>query len=208
MGPVIRIVLLLVVHKRAWVVLVLDHPTPPQIVDTLLIARTARDSERVQIHRALNNVRRHRLFLIHHDRVPLQQDILHQTILVLLRLDDALRNDLRRHRAHIVQVGVPELQQCLFLEPALVDEESVHDAGPELSTARFPRSGNDPRRDDVRVRAGYGVFLELAGYDFFEQVSQAERDFRYFGGGDGGDHGLFVVGREDWKKSAMNDRTE
>ena len=96
-------------HEPARVPVVLHQPAAPQVRDAFLVPAAADHAQAVQVHRPLYRVRRLRLRPVHHDRVPLQQQRFEQVRLVLLLLDDLLRQHFARRRPHVVQVRVPQL---------------------------------------------------------------------------------------------------
>ena len=75
----------------------------------------------MQIYSPFNGVRRFRLLPVDQDRVALQQEFLEQIALVLLHLDDLLREHFTGCRARVVHVRIPELEHRLSSEPAVAD---------------------------------------------------------------------------------------
>lgn len=76
-----------------------------------------------------------------------------------------------------MQIGVPELDVGLPLEPAKADEQAVDDAGLVLFPTRFSGRSNDVGGNDGAVGFGNFPFFELAGDDLFDLVFEPERDF-------------------------------
>jgi hypothetical protein len=142
---------------RTTHILILHQPSPPKIINTLLIARTPRNPQCVQIHRPLNNIRRHRLLPIQHYTISLQQNILQQIILIVLRLNDLFRNHFTSNSSYIMKLCIPELDHGLFLEPSFVHEESVDDAGAIILFACFFGCVDDFFGDDCGVGFGDGL---------------------------------------------------
>lgn len=98
-----------------------------------------------------------------------------------------------------MQIGIPKLKHSLLLEPALIDEQTIYHTSTIILASGFFRSFNHGMSDDSAMRDSDQAFFKLAGDAFFNQVAQAESDFCYFGGGDGGGN-AFVL--ECWKEVA------
>ena len=70
-----------------------------------------------------------------------------------------------------MQIGIPELQLRLTLEPFDTHEEAENNAGTVLLTASFMSGPDDFGRDDAAVGLRYERFLELAGDALFDEVA-------------------------------------
>lgn len=79
-----------------------------------------------------------------------------------------LRHDLASCRADVVQIGVPQFEHGLPLEPAQAHEEAVYDAGAVILPASFFGGHDDLLRYDGAVGFCDFPFLELAGDDLFD----------------------------------------
>lgn len=64
-------------------------PATPQILNAFLVPSRADDSQRVEIHRALDNISGIGLHPFAEDGVPFEQDVLEQMVLVMLGFDTA-----------------------------------------------------------------------------------------------------------------------
>lgn len=81
----------------------------------------------MQVHSSFDRVRRLRLLPVDEDAISLQQQLFQQIRLVLLHLNDLLREHLARGSPRVVHVRVPQLQHRLSSEPAVADEQAVND---------------------------------------------------------------------------------
>ena len=104
-----------------------------------------------------------------------------------------------------MQVGVPELELGLHLEPVLDNEQAVDDAGAMVvGRARGPGdlaggfgSLDDGRCQDVGVRSSDTLFGQLAGDDGLDLVFEAEGyEGNLLGRNGGRDSGIAVRGEE------------
>lgn len=105
--------------------------------------------------------------------------------------------DFARGGAHAVQIGVPELEPRLLLEPAFADEEAVDDAGVVVLPARLAGRRHHFARDDRAVGAGDFRLFQLAWYDLLDLVFEPESYFGDFGGRDGGGDAVAAGDGED-----------
>lgn len=62
----------------------------------------------------------------------------------------------------------------MAFEPALVDEQTVDDAGSEVLSTGFLSSPDDLWGYDARVRSGDEVFFKLTGDALDDEVAEAE----------------------------------
>lgn len=118
-----------------------------------------------------------------------------------------LGNDLARRCAELVEVGIPQLDEGLVAPPLLVNQEAEDDAGSMLAATGFLRGLDDLGRDDLAVRAGDKLRVELDGHALLDQMADAEGDLGNGGGGDGGLDRWVAVDWEDcgiWSVSAAN----
>lgn len=87
-----------------------------------------------------------------------------------------LGNDLAGHGPHVVQVGVPQLELGLSLEPADTHEQAKDDAGAVLLAGGLLSGLDDLARYDAAVGLGDERLLELARDALLDEVAQAEGD--------------------------------
>ena len=121
MGRVNCVGFVLVGHEAAWVLIVLYQPSAPEIGDAFLVPGATDHTQAVQVHGALDHVGRLGLLPIDQDAIPLQQKLFEQVRLVVLHLDDLLRQYLACRRARVVHVSVPQLEEGLSSEPPVAD---------------------------------------------------------------------------------------
>ena len=107
MVPIVGVGLVLPGDEVGRVLIILDQPAAPQILDAFLIAGRADDAKSMEVDRSFDSVRRLRLLAIDHDRVSFQQQIVQQIFLVLFRLDDLLRKHFTSSCSHSMQVLIP-----------------------------------------------------------------------------------------------------
>ena len=198
MVPVVGVGFLGPGNEVGRVLVILHEPAAPEVGDAFLIARAANDAQGVQVNRTLDGIGSLRGLAFDEDRVPLQQQVLQQIILILFQLNEMLCQHLTRRGAHIVQVRIPQFQDRLPPEPAVADQQTVNDARFVL----FPTGGfgrrDDLPGDDGRVGFGDLELFELAGDDLLDLILETERDFCNGVGGDGGGDHVVSIGGEDW----------
>ena len=146
----------------------------------------------MQVYSALDHVGRLGLLPINQDAVPLQQQLFKQVRLVVLHLDDLLRQYLARRRARVVHVRVPQLEQRLSSEPPVADQKAVDDAAAVVLPARG--FGRQDHFACYHGRIGFCdfPFFELAGDYGADLVAQAEGNLGYNAGRDGGLEGVIL----------------
>ena len=153
----------------------------------------------MQVHCALDHVGRLGFFPINQNAIPLQQQLFKQVRLVVLHLDNLLREYLARRRARVVHVRVPQLQQRLSSEPPVADQKAVDDAAAVVLPARG--FGRQDHFACYHGRVGFCdfPFFELARDYGADLVAQAEGYLGYDPGRDGGLEGVVFCCWEDWR---------
>ncbi len=115
-----------------------------------------------------------------------------------------LRKDLARGSAHVVQVGVPELEHGLPFEPTVADKEAVDYAGLLVFVqGGFFGSLDDFMGYDGRIGFSDLPFFQLTGYYLLDLVLEAQCDLCDVGGGEGGGWYVRAVRREHWRDWAL-----
>lgn len=107
-----------------------------------------------------------------------------------------LSNDLAGHGAHVVQVGVPQLELGLALEPADAHEQTEDDACAVLLAGGLLGGLNYLVRYYAAVSLGDERLLELARDALLDEMAEAEGDFGDLLGRDRRDN---VIGRVLWE---------
>lgn len=130
-----------------------------------------------------------------------------------------LGNDLARFGTELVELGVPELNECLVAEPTLVDQQAVHleqpgqakhrhtptprityHAAPVLIAASFLGSFDHLGRDDAAVRGGDAALLHLAGDALLDEVPQSQAHLGDLGRRHGRFEMFIAKRREHWER--------
>ncbi len=206
---------------------ILDEPSAPEIGDAFLVAGGPDDGESMEIDGPFDGVGGIGGLAIGENGEAFQKQGLEEVGLVLFGFDAGwgqflstvgrrkrgnkalhpLRHDFTCYRSYIVQIGVPELDVGLSLEPAQADEQAVDDAGLMLFPTRFPGRSNDVGGDDRAVGLGDFPFFELAGDDLFDLVFEPERDFGDVFRRHRGFNEIVRIGGEDWKSLATAGQT-
>lgn len=175
MIPVVCRSLELVVGESGGIFFILHQPATPEVRDAFLISRRPNHADGMQVNGLFNDIGGFRVFPIDNDGISLEQHILHQIVQILLVFDDVLSDHLTRHGPQFMQIGIPQLEHGLSLEPILANQQAIHHTRSMIvvGTRDFASgfcSCDDCWVDDIAVWFRDALFLQFTWNDRLDLV--------------------------------------